>query len=565
MEVDSANTYVPIRLQSTYDPLTDLDSDRVIFIEKGGSTVTYQPNPTSAFSTSNITWTIIPPSTNVIIDRQIYVAIPVQFSIVTTSQLPLNTGVFGVRSWPINQCLTSVTTQINGQSVSSQPLEFASALQHSNIFQQATHVNMSTFPSLPDNSQTYAQLAGFSNNVLNNFQNSIYNQQGRGAFPMTVVSNTANLTVFQTVIIEPLMLSPWQIDPTKQVNGLTYVSNLTLTLNFGNVNRMFCLDTTTFTGFTSLATTFFANPKLILKFITPDSTMTIPKTITYPYDSIIAYQSNNISVPAGAITTTPFVSSSLSLDQIPAKMYIFVRRQDADLQGPLGYTFSDSFARITNCNITFNNVGGILSGATESQLYEISVKNGLNLSWPDWSGSGLNIGGVPSAGSVGSILIVKPMSDFGMSDPSLSTGVFGGQFNMAVQVTVQNMNPSAVTYSLFVCVVNNGILTMSAPNVAFLQSGVLTRQEVLMAPDLENTPMHEAVGPLGGSMFGDIKHFTKKVIPNAFKNAHNFIKDNKLISRELGNIPLPGMSSASSLAKSLGYGGKRITAASLRR
>jgi hypothetical protein len=67
-------------------------------------------------------------------------------------------------------------------------------------------------------------------------------------------------------------------------------------------------------------------------------------------------------------TSATYTFSSISMNQIPDKMIIFVRKS----MGTQSYTDTDSFLPIDNISINWNNNSGILSSHTSRDLYNIS-------------------------------------------------------------------------------------------------------------------------------------------------------------------------------------------------
>jgi len=98
-----------------------------------------------------------------------------------------------------------------------------------------------------------------------------------------------------------------------------------------------------------------------------------------------------------------FTFNTARLGCIPSHVFIFARPQ------PSSHTrfTADAFLAIDKISITCMNKTGILSGFTQQQLYNISVENGVNMSWGQWSRR------------VGSILCLT----FGGSIPQLLPGV----------------------------------------------------------------------------------------------------------------------------------------------
>ena len=81
-----------------------------------------------------------------------------------------------------------------------------------------------------------------------------------------------------------------------------------------------------------------------------------------------------------ALPLTSFPSQSLRLSSIPDKLYIFARPSKGGLTGTISQTTPDTFLRITNLQINYNNRISIFGTYTEADLYKMSVRNGLKSS-----------------------------------------------------------------------------------------------------------------------------------------------------------------------------------------
>jgi hypothetical protein len=262
-----------------------------------------------------------------------------------------------------------------------------------------------------------------------------------------------------------------------------------------------------------------------MRFITPNIIETIPPALPYPYEVVNSYPTGNQFVATGA--TFSMSSNNIQLTNIPSKIYCYIRQQDSDLQitsgasnatpAP-GYTYADGFARITGVSIQFNNVAGLLSSATEADLWRLSVRNGIELSWPEWTQCNANSTGVapPQAltgVSTGAILCIKPYLDFGLP-PDLAPGVLANQFNLQINVNAVNTNPNTpgTTFTLFIIIIQEGILTITSEDNALQQLGTLTKSEIVNARNIEPMPWNQAKSWNGGSFWSDLAETGNRVL-----------------------------------------------------
>ena len=158
-----------------------------------------------------------------------------------------------------------------------------------------------------------------------------------------------------------------------------------------------------------------------------------PKSVV-PYKEFPRYitqQQNTVMSAAGvAGDVQQLQSQTITLPQIPDLLIIYVkpladsatvaanRANDPTLPQfgncylPLECSFDGS--RTTQpLNISFDNFSGLLSSHTSEQLYHMSVKNGLEIDWPTWSGlARAPVGAVGGRlPTVGGFLVLKPSMD----------------------------------------------------------------------------------------------------------------------------------------------------------
>ena len=194
--------------------------------------------------------------------------------------------------------------------------------------------------------------------------------------------------------------------------------------------------------------------------------------------------------------------------QIPNYIYMVVK-PSYNSQKP---QFSNHLCfPITGLNITFNNVSGLLTSYTQEDLYQMSRRNGSQQTWAEFRGVVKNKIGTESAG-IGSIIVIDPVRDFGISD-FLSSGSLG-QFSFQATVTFSNINGhtfsagnTSATSDEFnaieiATVCNYGGILINQSGSSSTMSGLLTKQSVLEAKAGNNpTIYYEELTELVGGNF----------------------------------------------------------------
>lgn len=574
-------SYQPLETALVRDPITMVDSKREYAILKGGNQVTWKQYNTTSISNSSIVFSAPPPSGNVFVDRKQYLMLPVRLiingNVAGGATQLLNSGFDAPRAWPLMGALETLQASINGQSFSIYISDMVHALTHYNTDIKLNNGDYSLTPTYSDQSQEYSDLAGANASVRNPlgfYGNGLHQcPMPRGGFPFNVVENTATRAIVDMVICEPLFLSPffWGCG---NASGFYNVTTMDFTFNFltNAGNRMWShlsdLGAGATSNITSIETrfnnfdaglpggysfTYVDNtPRLFFKYITPDATQILSPNmpITYPYFDVQRYITAQPQISASA--SSQVISNNLQLNSIPRMMYLYVRHRNQDLYASPNLT--DTFLSIEGCNITFANYTGLLANANQRQLYKISVKNGVDMSFTQWSGIPVSSASLVVAappvpqtryGTVGSVLAVEFATDLGL--PSDMAPGLQGQFTLQVTLNVRNTSGQTINPEFYVIIVNEGSFTIPGLNSATKQLGIISKEDVLNAQKQQGIDYDDVKEDgYGGNFLSGLKKFGHKF--------NKFLRKHKPISTITGMIPGPRAQIASQVARSLGYG-----------
>jgi hypothetical protein len=335
--------------------------------------------------------------------------------------------------------------------------------------------------------------------------------------------------------VEDVYLSPL-LFAEEMGSGFVGVNDFQLTLQLGDLTRMLSHNSDGYT-FSSISASIQATPQILVCQLTPQVDEPIPEHVSWGYSNVTNYITSVGNVNAGASATVP--TSNIQLSAIPQLIYVFARRRNADRT----YLTTDSFANITNINITFANKSGILGSATQYDLYNISRRNGIKMSWVQWKSY------------VGSVLCLDVARDLGL-DPLQAPGLAGWAGNFQMNVTFNNISGSTINYDLYVCACVDGVLTMSNGNF-FQQVGVLTAQDIFNSSSLPILPSGAPRTMYGGSFWDSFK--------KGFSMPFKWIWDNKKDIIDTGKqlapiLPMVGLGEDGGAL----VGGKKLSKASLR-
>ena len=433
-------------------------------------------------SPTQSSWSISPPSNQTIVDRYIRVRHYVEFE---SANAAIDLGInSGFRQFPVSSITDVATLSINGEQVSENvQSKLHGMLTYGNTPEQRRK-SWSTAPCQPDSYQDYGDYLsyGSARNPLADYgENST--EPSRGGFDVEVVTVNKKL---RAIFTEPVWVSPLYNGLGTQTEGLVNVNQLNLTLRYStNASRVFCHHAIAALGATTA--TFYQAPELLVNYLTPDMTQPLPSLQVLPYQSCNEYVRELPEITAG--NTANVFSDTIRLSQVPRFVYLFARRNEATST----YETSDSFLGIDTVSIQWNNEAGLLSGATKQDLFEMSSRNGCNLSYPAWTKYR------------GSVLALELGKDIGLPD-QLSPGV-NGQFTIQAQVTFRNLDAASFTGTFYMVCVNEGVMTIG-PNVARSSLGGISPEKVMRAGESMEKSDHSDME--GGSFFSSLKSVAKK-------------------------------------------------------
>ena len=500
---------------------------------KGGQSVTpAQFNAISA-SASNHSFNIQCPSQETILDRKVIwrcttsIKVTIALAGTFTTALPTVGQVLGygcnnvnfpsssLGAFPLHQLCSTMTSTINNTNVTINIRDVLPFILRFNDKRTLSRYNGTT-PTAFDVYQKYSDAVGSINNPLGSFSNSADNdlvQRGAFAVDITAYDNTTgsvgpvaldaeaqpghNYTFTITFTsAEPLLLSPWMFaNPAYNNQGMYGIQNLNFVFNIGDCSRVF---RTSVKQYPSLASVIpnneygqigpavltndpFQNSQLLFTFLTPHPSDMMPARNVVPYYELPRFISTNIGAIASGFPAT-VTTQTLQLNQIPDKLIVAVRKQ----MGQQKNNDADCFLPINSVSIQFNNQAGILSSATQQDLYQMSVKSGSNQSWYEFCGKA-NTSASNTASAIvktsGSILCLEFGRDIQLPEDWYASGSLGN-FNLQVQLNVLNNTEDNIDntnpYEIVLITMNSGVFVCER-GTSQVYTGILTKQDVIDA------------------------------------------------------------------------------------
>ena len=545
-----------------------LVSDKIAYsVNKGGQNCTSSQFNAISESTSSHTYNIQVPSEQTVIDRRVLWKSTCTLKLTVEApvgQTLLNYGLTdALGPFPLHSLCSVMTASINNNSVSINIRDVLPALLRFNDRRELQRYN-GYCPVAYDTIARYSDGLGSNLNALGDFNNPSDNDLvPRGSWVLDTygvdetkldnppVALPLGTGAPQDIYVrftstEPLLLSPFIFaDPQSNNQGIYGVQNMNFVFNIGSANRVW---RTANSYIKAVSVQKFSNSQLIFNFLSPHPSDLMPSRNCVPYYEMPRYITTsqqslpalNAPAPQTAGATT-LSTSSLQINSVPDKLIIMVRKPSQTNKDP------DAFACIKGISVNFNNQSGILSSATQQDLYRYSVENGSNQSWLEFSGAA-NLADVVSGtgrrvATSGSLLVLQFGKDIQLSEDYYASGSLGN-FNLQVNLQCYNQGyDNIATPEIVLITMNSGIFCCER-GTSSVYTGILTKNDVLEASQQTAYSNSSVKRLVGGGFLDSLKSVVGAVLPHVAK----------LGKEQLGQMDSPYAKAASGVLGALGYG-----------
>jgi len=546
------------KVKVLYDVLNTTDSVKYAVVA-GAQNITPAKYDAISKSTSSITFNIQTPSESTLLGRRIMlrnvmeITINAEFQNATTppGTLAVNYGFSeSLAPFPFQTALNTCQLTINNNTISQNEKDVLFQLLRFNDRRDLARYN-NTAPIMYDSYYAYQDSLGANNTPLGAWNDVAHDQdfQPRGSFRLiSITGNTPfvkdsgdydRTIVIKFETIEPFMLSPliW-CDPKSNNQGFYGIQVLNCVFNLASdTSRILRSAQAPFLTSTYPATTpnpAFSDLKCSLTNIL-ESQMFIQYYTRQPSDlvsarncvpfaeyprylspigsSLLAAAKNANTGVITPTTLNSINSQSISLNSIPDKLIIVVRKA---VSKQTLYD-SDHFFPIKKIVVNFNNKAGLLSSATQWDLWRMSVESGSNQTWAEFSGRaavggalGKYAQGYNEVPLVGSVLCLE-MGNHIELDDVFSAGSIG-QFQLQFQLDIENWSGEAFDPNdLEICLItmNSGVFVLER-GTSQTYTAILSRSDVLSAKSQPGMA-HSDVKRLVGGGWDDIMKTIKNV------------------------------------------------------
>lgn len=360
-------------------------------------------------------------------------------------------------------------------------------------------------------------LATSNNGNRNPFVPSRQNSdvQSRGSFLATLISeadaNNVVTRVYQWEIVEPVIISPLVWGKCFSEEGLANIQNITLQMKIQDLQRSISVANAALPENTSVKMDFPDNNcTLLLNYCTQDPVLAakMPSTLYYNWD-MVQIDANSRAIGAALNNTSlagKFNGNALRLSTIPDKIYVCIKPSKSNFNGSaVSQTTTDTFLRITQLRVQFQNTANILGSFSEYDLWRMSVKNGLKMSWNEWRYSN------------GSIVVIDVASDLGLKsdqaagEQSYNQIKIDGDYDCTPLVYAAQ--EQAVDYDVMTIIVTPGEAIVT-PNLVKYETAGIDASQVLALSTMQDSTvggaLHRQLSTRGGSLFSNVGKYLHK-------------------------------------------------------
>lgn len=468
-----------------------------------GNQVTYRAFSATSVSPNAIQWQVQPPSFDTYMNRAIQKVVPLTITFTgVSSGLLLADGYDALRSLPILRCTTNEVISINGAGFpTSQNFEIhPDLILHYNQSYRERHPLCA-----PDVTQQYIDAVASIANPLANYANSdiVGGSLKRGSYvaqvgSITRTETTASVSVDLVEWIHvPGLLGLDQIKQTGLCRLRSFDVNSAISLEPSKIWSS--ADSGTSPSFVSqvqsVSIALRGTPQLICKFISPPAELVPHGVLKYKHFRMERF-STGVNVPTIPNAQVPITGNNIQLPVVPKYMYVFVREADAQKT----FKSTDTFLRLDDVSVNFNNQTGLLSGTPLSAMWEISRECGLLDSYPMFAGLSRNQD-FSVVGTSGSLFCAEFGRHISLGGNSISVGSTGSfNFNVTVRATNVNQVSTIVNPTLYVIVAYEQVLALGDGGEVAFETPVVANGVMAFGPEGPVQVMYDMDGMYGGGI-----------------------------------------------------------------
>ena len=343
-----------------------------------------------------------------------------------------------------------------------------------------------------------------SNQPLSTYRNS--NGATRGSFAPVSVSLAGTTQTIRYHVVEDLLMSPLTLHQNE--TALANVNTMSLLMTYSKLSTDMFYSTN---AMPAEATIEIQNPELLIQYMSVDpGIVKIPPSVSYSYELPNVLKNQQ----ALTYTTTKFEAQAVQtqnyrLNAMPSKIFLCSRAPLTSRTSPQTATFNSlgqniSGSAVAGISLSLGTREGLLSSATNQDLYRMAVRNGYQYSYNRWIQN--------------TVYIIDPVSDLGLNPQTESYPLENqGSVNLSIQFYENNYGrllsgvaPTGTTAEVVLIPLYKGTISIT-PQQMFNSIAVLSSNEVeqiLKTQPKDGSMMSdEAVKPsiAGAGLFDTLK------------------------------------------------------------
>lgn len=473
-------TEVPLEIVSSIPEALDLSDNIAYSVFNGAKQFTCRTYEATSYSDSNLTISCNPTSNRDVILPVMYKEIDLEvtatvtnantggtssrfgFTVETSAENAAKAGHYlAPRSMPLDKIISNEYITLNGQQFNTSLSDYEEAfVRFCNTFEDRAGFYSLT-PYMLDEMGSYTEsnltfrdpFAAYGDSFIRESRSAFSGNNYRTSDATEVLGSGGSQTMqFFIKACEPVKVSPFFY----QSKGITDIGEMQYGCNFGTLARAIAYKGS-ITGITlSNVSVSVSGARIKMYFMTPKLLQRIPRGLAYSYNDINSQRTpcSNKSLigangyPADDVFTQ--ITNNINLKAIPRRLIIWVGERKSAKQGTTETILSKTDtlkAQIKKLRINFGNTTGILGNASQQDLYSISKKNGVNMTFPQWSKY------------IGSVIALDFGSDIGL-DTDLSVGCMANPL-LSIEVDWQPLvTVAGIEYDLNFALVYDGVISI---------------------------------------------------------------------------------------------------------
>ena len=301
------------------------------------------------------------------------------------------TGQLSLACNPLARAMKSLNVKFNNSSVSSAPHMIVNALSKYKQELEYRQGQPLTQPDPYNNYYACIECVGGKTPYARNIADCIEQPRSQSVSPKVEVIQVANGGARQRVrltysIFEPL-IHPF-FTTYDDITTIHRLKNFSVDIAFNDLSTCFSAIRVgarvlgagaASTSTSNISNIYFAqsSAKLLCRSYIP--LISIPQVVSHTYTDIIT-RTFSVSGNSQAGVEHNIATGAITLSQVPSRIYMYCIPQ-ADINS---HNVADAFGAITSLKIQTDSDAGGLSNASQQQLYQMSVRNGLDQSFQEF-------------------------------------------------------------------------------------------------------------------------------------------------------------------------------------